>query len=254
MTETTPCARGCEVPGAHAIPHPAASSCPGCLRRPAMRGTTVCAHCADLLATALRDLRTAWPDLRVGVSRDRSSSTAGGAGAVQTSRVSDVGDYWRPDVTQILADVRTWLTYLADVLTDTPALRGTDLLGLTAEQLLVTFALHAKPVLQQQPALAAGIVKEALRIRGRAWRALNSSYVRRVPLKDATCLSDVYIDDPDAPEGVRSETCNGELVAVLQPVDAGGDSAILCSRFPREHRVRSDQWGALADQLEALAG
>lgn len=251
-TEHPACARGCEVPGAHAVTHPAGSTCPGCLPRPAMRGTTVCSHCADLFTAALKDLAMLWPDITVGVARDRTSSST--TGRVQNSRIADVGDYWRPRVAQLQTDTLAWLEYLTVVLADLPPLNGTQLADLSPQHLLLTLSIIARRILTSTPALAVGLVKEALRLRGRTWRALESSWVRRIPLADAHCPAPVYVDYPDGNGGTDTieQRCNGDLVAILQPIDAGGDSAVVCSHYPLEHAVRPEQWSALADQIADL--
>lgn len=255
MTEPVPCARGCKVPGAHAIQHPAGSSCPGCMPRVAMRGTTVCKHCAEVFHAALRDLRIIWPDLRVGVARRGKTSTAG-AQTVQTSGHGDAGDLWRPHVTRSITDISEWLEFVATALADTPVkgLRGIDLAALRSDVALAALAVNATPILIQHPALAEALVGEACRLRDRAHQALSTRFVRRIPLthQAAKCICDREMPDPDSPDGYRTERCNGDLVAILQLEDSGRQSAIVCSRYPIEHRIPTTSWAALADAIAAV--
>lgn len=245
-SDLRPCARGCTVTDRHATTHPDGHDCTGCLPNYAIRGSLLCGRCRRLFQVAVRALADFWPELRTGVSRQGGRGSD--AGKVQTSGHGDVGDMWRPRVTAVMDDVTDWASFCGRVLADDR--RNNVPNWPTDTQLaLRIIGQPAGRYLVDHPVLGASLVDDALRYRLQAFQALQSNYVRRIPLA-GYCLGEVRTETTTGEQ--VDVLCGAPLVAVLYDPDTGRDSTILCSVHPAHHRVAKQQWAQLADDLEAL--
>ncbi|MBW8025316.1 hypothetical protein EOG37_01300 [Clavibacter michiganensis subsp. michiganensis] len=216
----------------------------------AVPGTELCRACHADFPRALTGIADLWRDLATGARR---ATDAQDAGFVQTSGHSDVGDMWRPQVTQVVTDATELASYLVRLARD---------IRLDTQQLTVA-AAEANPVLafriiaryvahdltyRLYGGLPKEIVTESLMILARSRASLDAPYVRRVKLQ-ATCNAEVRIVAPDGK--TTDVACGGDLYAVLNPSSAG-KSAVLCTRDPRDHRIPKEEWLLLADQLQDI--
>jgi hypothetical protein len=232
-----------------------AAPTPVCTRRhpagtpalPVVPGTELCQPCHNNFRVSLTGIAELWDDLRRGEKR---ATDAQDVGFVQTSGHQDVGDMWRPQVTQVSLDITDFAAYLARLVRNL----SHGLTNLTSDNPVVTLhhieRYHARTITQGlHDGLAAAVVSEAWVLYGRAQRALDAPFLRRIALP-STCAAEVTITTPTGE--TADVLCGGQLYAVLATTDSGRHSEILCTHDPRSHRIRRDQWLALADTLDIL--
>lgn len=246
--ESVPCARGCKLPGMHKTTCRKGRDCAGCAPATALSKSVLCGRCHRKFKAALEDIAELWPDMRLGVVR---SSVPSAVGRVDGGTSSDVGDYWRPAVTGIMAEITDWVGFLKRLVDDDPRNRipqwPTD-----TRVVLLAMSRYAARYLTHHESLGVSLVDDALSFQTRAHAALNSSWARRIPLFNRTCQHEVA--DFDIAGNAITRVCGGPISALLQPPDSGRGSAILCTLHPTEHKVPSSDWTAFADEIEAARG
>jgi predicted CXXCH cytochrome family protein len=216
----------------------------------AVPGTELCRACHADFPRALTGIADIWQDLASGARR---ATDAQDVGFVQTSGHTDVGDMWRPQVTQIVTDATELASYLVRLTRDIRADAQQLTVAAAEQNPVLAFRIIARYVAHDltyklHGGLPKAIVTEALMILHRSRAALDAPYVRRVKLQ-ATCAAEVRIVAPDGK--TTDVACGGDLYAVLNP-SSRGTSAVLCTRDPRDHRIPREQWLLLADQLQDI--
>lgn len=249
----------CTAPGCRLNPdHPAAlaaalldPTAPP-LARFAVEATDLCnwhhAHFPKVLA----DLVSLWPLLEGSLYRRTAAGEENQR--VQTSGIVDLAQSWNPHVSEVMADIADWVSFLVrtvfyerplpfpTVQEDEQGYRiSIHSRGLTlttpTQHALAAIARHDARWLSGYPLLGPSVLVDAQDLRLTAIRAIDSDPVKRVGINGAVCGQEV------ADTGFGPLYCMATMVAILSADPRARPSAIVCSNHPKTHRQYTrDEW------------
>lgn len=205
--------------------------------RPTVPGTDLCGPCHTTFTRTLADILEWWPALQRAVMKRPDNDNVGmpsGSGGTKP----DLGSYWNPAATLVIADITDWAGFLhRTIIRERGDLNWTGWAYEDGEDPRITLATivkwHAR-WLTHHPALGAALAADAQRLHYGMQKALDSKPMQRRTLEGHTCRKVVSADDN------WTQYCEGQLYSVLDP-DGGRESRVLCGNHP-DHIVLPHEW------------
>lgn len=235
--------------------------------RYAVPGTDLCNWHHTRFPRLLIDLAELWPSLEQALYKKSSGQTNT---KVSSSGLRDIAQTWNPHVTEVMAELADWTRFLVRTVlrerplpepeittydqTDTQWVDGEKRVIVTSVQHIVehthglttdvpirlglaALAQHHARWLSAYPLLGPALLEDAQDHRRDALMAIQSTPVRRVGLKGATCGEVVDV------LGAHEFTCQATMVGILGRDDR--PSVVVCSAHPKTHRqYTKNEWMA----------